>query len=109
MSASLTWPVVLSLFAGVATVGLFAYLLTYREKPGASWFAATMVAQAVFLFAYGIGLTVFEEQLRLAFEVVALVGLSWLGPRSSASGWNTRDVAISDGRGTTGCCTWFQF
>ncbi|WP_267162610.1 sensor histidine kinase [Halovenus salina] len=80
MSASLTWPVVLSLFAGVATVGLFAYLLTYREKPGASWFAATMVAQAVFLFAYGIGLTVFEEQLRLAFEVVALVGLSWLGP-----------------------------
>ncbi|SDJ74506.1 Signal transduction histidine kinase [Halovenus aranensis] len=80
MSVYLTWPVLLSLFAGVATLGLFAYLVSYRAKPGASWFAATMVAQAVFVFAYGIGLTVFSEELRLVFEVIALIGLTWLGP-----------------------------
>lgn len=80
LNAALAWPVLLCLAAGFGTLYLIYYLLQYRDKPGALWFAGAMGAQAVFLFSYGVGLTVFDPQLRWGFEVLALVALVWVGP-----------------------------
>jgi len=79
VSVYLSWPVLLCLAAGIGTLYLLTYLVGYSDKPGALWFTAALVGQTVFVFTYGIGLTVFDPGLRWAFEVVALVGLHWMG------------------------------
>lgn len=79
MSAYLSWPVILCLVTGFGTLFLVWYLLKYRDKPGATWFAVSMVAQAAFVFIYAIGLTVFDPDLRWWFEVGSLIALSWIG------------------------------
>lgn len=79
MSSLFAWPVVVILAAGVGTLFLISYLLQYRDKPGATWFILTLVGQATFCFAYGIGLTVWDPGLRMWFEIVAFIGLTWLG------------------------------
>lgn len=79
MSALLTWPVLVTLAAGFGTLALISYLFQYRHKPGAKWFILTLLGQSTFCFAYGIGLTVFIRPVRMALEIVALIGLAWLG------------------------------
>lgn len=79
MSVYFSWPVLSCFAAGIGTLYLLRYLVGYRDKPGALWFAAALVGQAVFVFTYGVGLTVTDQGIRWAFEVVSLVSLHWLG------------------------------
>lgn len=79
MSAVLSWPVLVTLAAGFGTLYLIYYLLQYRDKPGAKWFVLTLVGQSTFCFAYAIGLTITDRSLRLWFEILSFIGLSWLG------------------------------
>lgn len=80
MSAVLSWPFLTICAAGIGTLYLISYLLEYREKPGAKWFILTLVGQAIFCFAYAAGLTVTTNRtLRHGLEVLAFIGLSWLG------------------------------
>ncbi|PSP28246.1 hypothetical protein BRC65_02680 [Halobacteriales archaeon QH_2_65_14] len=79
MSVYLAWPVLVTLAAGIGTLALISYLFQYRDRPGAKWFILTLAGQSLFCFAYGFGLTVFTEPLRRWLEMLALVGLSWLG------------------------------
>lgn len=69
-----------SVLAGIATLGLVAYLNRYRGRGGALWFMAALTAQATFCVAYGLSLFTFDPDHRFAFEVVAWLGLIWLGP-----------------------------
>ena len=56
------------------------YLFRYRDKPGARWFMAALAAQAVFCLAYAAGLLVpADPLLREGLEIVAIVGLNWIG------------------------------
>jgi len=73
------WPVWLTLAAGLGTLFLLHYLIGYWDKPGARWFVLTLVGQAVFCFAYAAGLVTFAPALRWGLEVLACIGLSWLG------------------------------
>jgi signal transduction histidine kinase len=79
VSVYLAWPVLVTLAAGIGTLALISYLFQYRDRPGAKWFILTLAGQSLFCFAYGFGLTVFTEPLRRWLEMLALVGLSWLG------------------------------
>ena len=69
-----------SLFAGVATLVLVAYLARHRGKPGADWFIITLAAQALWCFAYGFALLVVDPMARRFLEGVAWVGILWTGP-----------------------------
>lgn len=77
VSAFFTWPVLVTLAAGMGTVYLISYLLSYRDKPGAEWFLVTLVAQAVFCFSYALALTVFDPQWRETLEMISWIGLAW--------------------------------
>lgn len=72
--------------AGAGTLALVWYLLRHRGKPGANWFLATLVCQAVFCLAYGTGLLVDAPALRMSFEVTAWIALAWIGPLFLAFG-----------------------
>lgn len=75
----LAWPVLGSLAAGAGSLYLAGYLRQYWEKPGAKWFVLSLAAQAVFCFAYAVGLTIFDQALREVIEIVAIIALNWLG------------------------------
>ncbi|MFC3477688.1 sensor histidine kinase [Halobacterium litoreum] len=73
--------VVLATFtAGAGTLALVWYLDRYRGRAGATWFMATLSAQSLWAFSYGVGLLVSERALRAYLEALSLVGLVWLGP-----------------------------
>lgn len=73
------WPAAGSILSGVGTLVLLRYLLVHRGKPGANWFLLALVAQALWCFAYGIGLVVFDPTLRWALEVLTWTGMVWTG------------------------------
>lgn len=75
----LAWPVLGALAAALGTVFLITHLTQYRDKPGAKWFVLTLSGQALFCLSYTIGLTVFDPFVRELLEVVAIIGLHWLG------------------------------
>lgn len=79
VSSIIAWPPLVVLAAGLGTLFLIGYLVQYRDKPGAKWFIVTLLGQAVFCFSYGIGLAVYDPTIRFWLEIVAFVGLSWLG------------------------------
>nr|WP_303651899.1 histidine kinase N-terminal 7TM domain-containing protein [Halovenus rubra] len=67
------------LVAGFGGLYLIRYLIGYRGKPGALWLAGALFAQTLFVFAYAIGLTVFNQEIRWAIEIFGLVAFHWLG------------------------------
>ena len=73
------WPAVGSLAAGVGSLALLWFVLRYRDRPGATWFLGVLSAQALWCFAYGVGLLVFDPAVRLAFELASWVGIVWTG------------------------------
>jgi signal transduction histidine kinase len=73
------WPAVGSLAAGVGSLALARFVVRYRDQPGATWFLGVLAAQALWCFAYGVGLLVFDPTLRVAFEAAAWVGVVWTG------------------------------
>jgi signal transduction histidine kinase len=73
------WPAVGSLAAGVGSIALARFVARYRDQPGATWFLGVLAAQALWCFAYGVGLLVFDPTLRVAFEATAWVGIVWTG------------------------------
>jgi len=73
------WPAAGSLLSGVGTVLLLWYLREHRGNPSADWLLLTLVAQAVWCFAYGAGLLVFDPTLRWALEALTWVGIVWTG------------------------------
>jgi nitrogen-specific signal transduction histidine kinase len=73
------WPAVGSVAAGVGSLVLARYVLRYRGRPGVGWFLGVLAAQALWCFAYGFGLLVFDPALRVAFEAAAWVGVVWTG------------------------------
>jgi signal transduction histidine kinase len=79
LSRLFAWPVLGALVAGLGTVSLVYYLSNYRDKPGAKWLILTLTGQGVFCLSYAVGLTVFDPVIREWLEIIALVGLHWLG------------------------------
>ena len=73
------WPAVGSLAACVGTLALARFVVRYRDQPGATWFLGVLAAQALWCFAYGVGLLVFDPTLRVAFEAAVWVGIVWTG------------------------------
>ncbi|AXG05540.1 PAS domain S-box protein [Haloplanus rubicundus] len=73
------WPAVGSLAAGVGSIALARFVVRYRDQPGATWFLGVLAAQALWCFAYGVGLLVFDPTLRVAFEATVWVGIVWTG------------------------------
>jgi signal transduction histidine kinase len=73
------WLAVGSLAAGVGSLALARFVLRYRDRPGATWFLGVLAAQALWCFAYGFGLFVFDPALRVAFEAAMWVGIVWTG------------------------------
>lgn len=66
--------------SAVATLALVAYLLRYHTETSAQWFAAALLAQALFCLSYGFSLLVFEPAFRLVLEIITLVVLCATGP-----------------------------
>lgn len=79
LSLLLSWPVVGALAAGGGSAALVGYLFHHRNRPGAKWFMLTLTGQALFSLSYAVGLTVFDPVLREWLEIIAVVGLHWLG------------------------------
>ncbi|SDY69500.1 histidine kinase N-terminal 7TM domain-containing protein [Halopenitus persicus] len=77
--ATLPWPAIGSVAAGIGSLALIRYVLDHRGTPGANWFIAVLLAQAVWCLGYGVGLFVFDPRLRLAFEAVVWLGIVWTG------------------------------
>ncbi|ELZ10530.1 HTR-like protein [Natrinema thermotolerans DSM 11552] len=73
------WPAAGSLLSGVGTVLLLWCLREHRGTPSADWLLLTLVAQAVWCFAYGAGLLVFDPTLRWALEALTWTGIVWTG------------------------------
>lgn len=65
--------------SGIGTLYLLGYLFQYRDEQSARWFMLALSGQAIFCLAYSAGLLVTDRLLRQALEVVALVGLNWVG------------------------------
>ena len=66
--------------AAVGSALLARHLWTYRDKPGADWFVASLACQAVWSGAYGFALLVFDPYwLRWALEVVVWVAFAGTG------------------------------
>ena len=72
--------VALSFCAVVSSLALAWYLSRFWGAGGASWLVGTIVAQAFWALAYGVGLLVGEPELRRGFEAAAFAGMSALGP-----------------------------
>ncbi|MFC7132606.1 MULTISPECIES: histidine kinase N-terminal 7TM domain-containing protein [Salinibaculum] len=79
MSRLLAWPFLLSLLAGLGSLGLARQLWRVRDRPGARWFFVTLVGQTLFCLAYAGALLVSGETLRYGLEVLAVVSLHWIG------------------------------
>ncbi|WP_096390271.1 histidine kinase N-terminal 7TM domain-containing protein [Halopenitus persicus] len=77
--ATLPWPAIGSVAAGIGSLALIRYVLDHRGTPGANWFIAVLLAQAVWCLGYGAGLFVFDPRSRLAFEAVVWLGIVWTG------------------------------
>ena len=75
-----SWLAVGSLAAAAGSVALVAYLWRHLGKPGADWFVATLVAQAVFCLLAGVSLFVSEPGPRLVLEALTIAALCWTGP-----------------------------
>jgi signal transduction histidine kinase len=73
------WPAVGSLAAGVGTLALARAVVRYRNRPGATPFLGVLASQALWCFAYGVGLFVFDPALRVAFEIAVWIGIVWVG------------------------------
>lgn len=69
MGAFLSWPALLSLLAGVGTLSLAYYVRSFRDQPGARFWAGVLVTAALWAFSYGTALLVFDPGLRPLFEV----------------------------------------
>ena len=79
MTPLLSWPVIVTLGAGVANLVLMRYLWPYREEPGGRWFLAVIGIQVGWCFTYGTALLVFDPTLRLALELLAWLPVNWIG------------------------------
>ena len=79
MSRFLAWPFLLSLVAALGSLALVERLWRVRDRPGAGWLLATLVAQSLFCLVYAVALTVADPTLRYGLEVVAIVCFNALG------------------------------
>ena len=79
MSSQLPWLAVGALLSGVASVAFLRYLWPYREEPGARFFIGTIACEALWAFAYGVALFVFDPALRQLFEVPIWLGINFIG------------------------------
>ena len=73
------WPALGSILSGIGTVLLSRYLWRHRGTPGANWFLVALGTQALWCFAYGFGLFVFDPTLRWVLEVLTWLGIVWIG------------------------------
>ncbi|MFB6295283.1 MAG: histidine kinase N-terminal 7TM domain-containing protein [Halobacteriales archaeon] len=79
MSSHVPWLAVGALASGVASVAFVRYLWPYREEPGARFFIATIGCEALWAFAYGAALFVFDPGLRRLFEIPIWLGIDFIG------------------------------
>ncbi len=79
MAPLLSWPVVVTLGAGVANFVLVRYLWPYRDEPGGRWFLIVIAIQVFWCFTYGLALLTFDPTLRLALELLSWVPVNWIG------------------------------
>ncbi|MFB6219999.1 MAG: histidine kinase N-terminal 7TM domain-containing protein, partial [Halolamina sp.] len=73
------WLAVGSLAAGAISLGFIQFLWEYRDKPGGRFFIATIACEALWSFAYGAALLVFDPMLRMAFEVPIWFAVNFIG------------------------------
>ena len=79
MAPLLSWPVLVTLGAGVANLVLLRYLWRYRDEPGGRWFLVVIGIQVVWCFTYGAALLTFDPTLRLGLELLSWVPVNWIG------------------------------
>ena len=79
MFERISWLAVGSLAAGLISVGFIQFLWSYRRKPGARFFIATIACEALWSFAYGAGLLVFDPALRELFEIPIWFAINFIG------------------------------
>ena len=72
--------VVASVAAGLSSAALAGYLARHRDSPGATWFMGSLLAQAVWAIAYGVGLLLVDPFWRASAEALAWIGMNWVGP-----------------------------
>lgn len=81
--------VTLSLCAGAGSLALAWYISRFWGTAGASWFVGTMLVQAGWALAYGIGLLVGGPDSAVSSRRRHSLGWPLSGPSSSASRWST--------------------
>ncbi|WP_335999864.1 histidine kinase N-terminal 7TM domain-containing protein [Halorientalis halophila] len=77
MVLGVSWLVLAHAATGLAILGLFAPVWTFRERPGAQLWAGVVALMAATTFAFGAALLVFDPALRVVMEAVSLAGLVW--------------------------------
>lgn len=73
------WLAVGSLAAGFISVWFIQFVWPYRRKPGARFFVATIACEALWSFAYGAALFVFDPALRALFEIPIWFAINFIG------------------------------
>jgi signal transduction histidine kinase len=73
------WPAIGSFAAVAGTLVLARYVVGYRDRPGATWFLAVLLAQSVWCGAYGAALLTADPALRVALEQLVWTGTVWTG------------------------------
>jgi len=73
------WLAIGSLAAGAISVGFIQFLWAYRDKPGGRFFIATIACEALWSFAYGFALLVFDPALRELFEIPIWLAINFIG------------------------------
>ncbi|MFB6270439.1 MAG: histidine kinase N-terminal 7TM domain-containing protein [Halobacterium sp.] len=76
---ALPWLAIGSLAAGVVSVWFVQYLWPYRDKLGGKFFIATICCEALWSFAYGVALLVFDPGLRVLFEIPIWFAINFIG------------------------------
>jgi signal transduction histidine kinase len=76
---NVSWLAVGSIVAGAISLGFIQFLWEYREKPGGRFFIATIACEALWSFAYGAALLVFDPTLRPLFEIPIWFAINFIG------------------------------
>ncbi|MFB6120159.1 MAG: histidine kinase N-terminal 7TM domain-containing protein [Halobacteriaceae archaeon] len=73
------WLAIGSLAAGLVSLGFVWFLWPHRHERGGRFFIATICCEALWSFAYGAALLVFDPALRQLFEIPIWLAINFIG------------------------------
>ena len=84
--------------AGIWSLLLAGYLYRHRGNPGVRWFMLSFLAVGAWCLAYGVGLVVFDPEVRFQLERLAHIASFWVGPPFLlfTMEYTGRDTAVRD-------------